>query len=95
MLVRKGIKVQSVAGNEFAQTLQLQLPTGDAYWVCNTYLPPTQNLTRRGVEEGAARAGLLEALAEVPHNANLAVCGDFNARVGDLAPCVGDVRLLR
>ncbi len=94
-LVRKGVKVIKACGNEFAQAVQIQLPTSATYWVCNTYLPPMQNLARRGVGEEEARAGLLDALAEIPHDANLAVCGDFNARVGEHAPTVQNVQLLR
>lgn len=58
-------------------------------------MPPTYNLRRRGVDEDSARVGLLDALSEVPHNAKLAVCGDFNARVGTRAPMVSDVQLPR
>ncbi len=94
-LVRKGIKIIKESGNEFAQAVQLQLPNGDAYWVCNTYLPPMQNLARRGVGEAEARAGLLDVLAEVSHDAKLVVCGDFNARVGEHAPTVQAVQLTR
>ena len=82
-------------GNEFAQAVQLQLPNGGAYWVCNTYLPPTHNLARRGVGEECARAGLLEVLGDVPHAAQLAVCGDFNARVGERAPVVKKTQVVR
>ena len=90
ILVRKGIRVSKVTGNEYAQAVKLQLPTGEAYWVGNAYLPPSQNLARQGVEEGIVRASLLDVVMEIPHNAQLLMCGDYNARVVELAPIVGD-----
>ena len=95
IMVRKGIKVRKVVGNEYAQSVEIQLPTGDSYWVCNSYLPPSQNLARRNIGEEIVRASLLDALTEVPHNAQLIVCGDFNTRIGEQAPTVGEVQLTR
>jgi exonuclease III len=95
VLVRKGIRVQQTLGNEFAQAVRLQLPTGNAYWVCNVYMPPTQNLSRRGVAEEIARAGVQDLLADVHFDTPAVVCGDFNARIGSMAPTVGGVQLTR
>jgi exonuclease III len=95
VLVRKGIKVQHSMGNEYAQAVRILLPTGATQWVCNVYLPPTQNLTRRGQTEEAARAGVQDVLADIPHDAQAVVCGDFNARIGDMAPTVGSIQLGR
>ena len=82
-------------GNEYAQAVRLQLPTGAAQWICNVYLPPTQNLARRGVLEEVARDGLQDVMVDVPRDAPVVVCGDFNARVGNLAPVVRQVQLPR
>ena len=95
MLVRKGIKVIQVTGNEYAQGVCLQLVGGEIAWVCNVYLPPVQNLRRRGVDECVACSYVEDILSAVPSSARAFICGDFNARVGTCSPCVGNVALPR
>lgn len=71
------------------------LPTGSCYWVCNVYLPPAANLRRRGLQEEDARTAMLDVLSDVPHADSAVVCGDFNARLGTLAPQVCNVQVQR
>jgi hypothetical protein len=63
--------------------------------VCNVYLPPAQSLVKRGITETDACCYIDDVLAEVPASHRAVVCGDFNARVKNMAPMVGHVQLER
>jgi Endonuclease/Exonuclease/phosphatase family. len=52
----------------------------------NVYLPPATSLARRGVDEDKARSQLEEFLASIPYQHRTIICGDFNTRIGSLAP---------
>ncbi len=84
-----------MVGNEYALGLQLQLTGGVHCWVTNVYLPPAMNLVKKGITEGEACSFVEDILSEVPSSQHYIVCGDFNARVKDDAPVVGDVQLKR
>ena len=90
--VRRGLKLLRHVGNEYVQWVQLQLPDSSILNVCNVYLPATANLAKRRVEEATARAHVEEVLAAVPPQQRHLVCGDFNTRLGELAPEVGEVQ---
>ena len=87
--MQKHIRVEDIEGNEFVQWVRLSLPDGSILNVLNVYLPPIQALAKRGVQEEAARAAVEEVLARVPPQHRTLVCGDFNTRLGNLAPRVG------
>ena len=44
IIIRKGIKILSYIGNEFAQGVCLQVQGGEKLWVGNVYMPPVQSL---------------------------------------------------
>lgn len=59
-------------------------------WICNVYLPPNGNLKKRGVDEDSARGLVEDITTSIPTDAKSVVCGDWNTRIGDLYPKVGD-----
>ena len=42
-----------------------------------------------------ARSFVNDILGDMPSQSRVVVCGDFNTRVGNMAPCVRDVILTR
>lgn len=88
MLVRKGLKVEKVHGNEYIQTVCIALPDGLKLHVSNVYLPPSNSLTRRGLKEIDAREQVQSVLEAVSFHDMVVVAGDFNTRVGTLSPCI-------
>jgi hypothetical protein len=54
------------------------------------YLPPVQNLQKRGINEDVARSYVEDILSHIPSNGNTVICGDWNTRIGELAPQIGD-----
>jgi hypothetical protein len=64
-------------------------------WVGNTYLPPAQNLTKRNIDEQVARSYVSDIFAAVPLKSRVIICGDFNTRVGDMAPSFSDEQVQR
>jgi hypothetical protein len=50
ILVRKGIKIVKYMGNEYAQGVGIQVKGGDTIWVGNIYLPPVENMLKRGTD---------------------------------------------
>ena len=55
ILVREGLAVHRVVGNEYAQFVELRPPQGELLTVANVYLPPTTNLGRRRLTEDVVR----------------------------------------
>lgn len=66
MIVKKGIKVLKYLGNEYTQGVCLQGQGGANVWVGNVYLPPTQNLAKRGINEQVARSFVEDILGCIP-----------------------------
>jgi hypothetical protein len=50
------------------------------------YLPPVQNLQKRGINEDVARSYVEDILNYIPSTGNTIICGDWNARLGELTP---------
>ena len=82
ILVREGLCVHRVVGNEYAQFVELRLPNGALCTIGNTYLPPTTNLGRRRLTEAGVRESCEDILHKIHAESQLLLCGDFNARTG-------------
>jgi exonuclease III len=82
IIIRKGIKVLKYIGNEYAQGVCLQVQGGGKAWVGNIYLPPIQNMQKRGMDEDVARSLIEDVTRSIPENARAVICGDWNARIG-------------
>jgi exonuclease III len=95
LIIRKGIKILKYIGNEYAQGICIQIPGGETAWVGNVYLPPVQNMQKRGMDEDVARSLIEDVTGAIPVNARATVCGDWNTRIGQLHPKVGDSDLGR
>ena len=66
--MRKGIKIVKHSGNEFAQSICLDIQGGEKVWIGNIYMPPAPNHHRRGVAEDEARSLVQDILESFPHN---------------------------
>lgn len=64
-------------------------------WVGNVYVPPAQNLTKRNVPESVAQSFVEDIVGTIPCSDASLVCGDWNARLGNLSPTVGEVTIPR
>ena len=82
ILVRKGISVLAHHSNEFAQTITLLSPYGAKSALCNVYMPPTGNLSRRKLNEDNVRSQVESVLGHVQQDVPFLLVGDFNARTG-------------
>jgi hypothetical protein len=49
-----------------------------------------QNLQKRGEKEEEARSFIEDVMGSIPAGTNSVMCGDWNARLGDQAPQIGD-----
>ena len=58
-------------------------------------MPPTSNLPTRGIKEEDVRTAIEDILGHIPPSTTATVCGDWNARVGNLSPTVGDTHMER
>ena len=58
-------------------------------------MPPTTNLQTRGIDEEDVRNEIEDILGHIPPHTNSTVCGDWNARVGNLHPKIGDMEIMR
>ena len=58
-------------------------------------MPPTTNLQTRGIDEEDVRNEIEDILGHIPPHTNSTVCGDWNARVGNLHPKIGDMEICR
>jgi hypothetical protein len=58
-------------------------------------MPPTTNLPTRGIKEDDVRTAIEDVLGHIPPHTKSTVCGDWNARVGNLHPKFGDAHLDR
>ena len=90
MYVRDQLRIVSSESNEYAMRVLLTLPSSERVNVVNVYLPPASSLARRHISEDTGRQAVDEIMACLPHQHRTVVCGDFNARLADLAPQVGD-----
>jgi exonuclease III len=95
VLVKKGMKVRKYVGNEYAQGLGIQGHGGETIWIGNIYLPPATNLETRGLDEENAKTSIEDILGNIPPNSRTVVCGDWNTRVGNLHPKIGENVVLR
>ena len=95
LLVRKGIKVTKYVGNEYAQGVGIQVQGGDTIWVGNVYLPPTESMLKRGKDEEVARELIEDVTGSIPPNSQSVMCGDWNARIGELYPKIGEMCIPR
>ena len=59
-------------------------------WVGNVYIPPAQNLTKRNIAEDVARSYVEDITSSFPTEDRIIVCGDWNARIGNLSPTIND-----
>jgi exonuclease III len=95
LLVRKGIKVIKYVGNEYAQGVEIQVQGGDTVWVGNVYLPPTESMLKRDKNEEVARELIEDVTGSIPQNSQSVMCGDWNARIGELYPKIGETCIPR
>ena len=95
MIVKNGIKIFRILGNEYTQVVCIQGQGSEKVWVGNVYLPPAQGLTKRGIDEEVARSHIEDVLSCIPQQAVQVICGDWNARVADLSPTIDDVTIPR
>jgi hypothetical protein len=58
-------------------------------------LPPATNLQTRGITEEAATNATEDILGNIPTHSRSTICGDWNARVGNLHPKLGDTTITR
>ena len=86
MIIRRGIKIVQYVSNEYAQSTYIQVPGGEKPWVGNLYLPPAQNMQKRGNSEEEARSFIEDIMGSIPGNTNSVMYGDWNARMGELSP---------
>ena len=82
-------------GNEYAQGVCIQLPRGEIAWVGNVYLPPVQNMQKRGMDEDIARSLIEDVTGTIPVNSKATICGDWNTRIGQLYPKIGESEFRR
>ena len=47
-------------------------------------MPPTTNLPTRGIKEDDVRTAIEDVLGHIPPHTKSTVCGDWNARVGNV-----------
>ena len=59
------------------------------------YLPPATNLQTRGIDEEVARNEVEDILGNIPPHQRSVICGDWNTRVGNLHPQIGDTEIHR
>ena len=95
ILIRKGVKVLKYMGNEYAQGVCIQVQGGDTIWVGNVYLPPIENMLRRGMDEDLARDLIEDITGAIPAHSQSIMCGDWNTRIGQLYPKIGDTDIQR
>jgi hypothetical protein len=68
---------------------------GDTIWVGNVYLPPVENMLKRGTDEDVARDLIEDVTGSIPQNSQSVMCGDWNARIGQLYPIIGETGIPR
>jgi hypothetical protein len=64
-------------------------------WIGNVYLPPIQNMQKRGNSEDVARSYIEDFIGSIPAGAKSVIFGDWNARIGELSPAIGDTKIPR
>lgn len=95
MLVRNSLPLLHSSGNEYAQSVHVQLPDGQRAVINNVYLPPVDSLRRRNVLEATAREEISKVVSAAPAAHQVLTCGDFNVRTGTRAPVVRGTQLAR
>jgi hypothetical protein len=86
ILVKEGLHVSRVVGNEYAQLVELRTHGGAMCTVANVYLPPNNNLGRRHLTEQGVRDACETVLGRINGAHNVLLAGDFNARTGGGVP---------
>jgi exonuclease III len=84
------LNIVKTAGNQHAQTAQIQLPDSTKISITNVYMPPTRSLNKRNIPEASARQDIEDILTTIPPQQRSIVCGDFNTRTGTLSPTIHD-----
>jgi Endonuclease-reverse transcriptase len=52
-------------------------------------------MLKRGTDEDVAHSFIEDVQRCIPQNTNSVVCGDWNARIGEMSPTVGDTTIPR
>jgi hypothetical protein len=63
---------------------------GDIIWVGNVYLPPTENMLKRGMDEDLAHDLIEDITGSIPQHSKSIICGDWNTRIGNLYPKIDE-----
>jgi hypothetical protein len=71
------------------------VPGGEKIWIGNVYLPPVQNMQKRGTKEEEARSYIEDIMGSIPEGTRSCMCGDWNARLGELSPSIGETQIPR
>jgi len=58
-------------------------------------MPPTPNLQKRSIDEENVRESIEDVLGCFPTQSTHIMCGDWNARVGDMSPTIHGITLQR
>ena len=93
--VRNSLHVESTTGNEYCLAIKIRLPNSQRVNIANVYLPPTSSLAKRGIAEAHATTQLELALEGIQPQLLTILCGDFNARIGTLAPSLDTIHPTR
>jgi hypothetical protein len=67
----------------------IQVKGGETIWIGNVYLPPTENMLKRGMDEDLAHDLIEDITSAIPSHSQSLMCGDWNTRIGNLHPQIG------
>ncbi len=62
----------------------MQLCDNSKFSVVNVYMPPAASVRRKHITADSIQNAVHDVVSRVPHTQRLVVCGDFNARTGQL-----------
>jgi hypothetical protein len=52
-------------------------------------------MQKRGTSEEVARSYIEDVIGSIPAGAKSTICGDWNARIGEMSPSIGDTMIPR
>ena len=87
--------MRKYVGNEYAQGVELQGYGGELLWIGNVYMPPATNLQTRGIDEENVKNDIEDIIGAIPLHARSVMCGDWNARIGERYPTLGETCIPR